>query len=73
MESGVLDAVGASPITLKMRKGHDNEGWETNRYKKLRITQKAWFYCICDREVISVGAKCPLCKRLGGKRKLKKY
>lgn len=63
-----------------MKKQIDDEGWETNRYKKLRITRKSCFYCNCDREMLGVGEKCT-CKKHrnrqtrigGGKRKLKKY
>ena len=58
-----------------MRKDIDNEGWETNRYKKLRITKKNHFYCICDMEMVAPGQKCskPGHKIGGLKRKLRKY
>jgi len=57
-----------------------NEGWETNRYKKLAITRKCRFWCRCDRELVTKGEKCTCIRhrnrknRIGGeKRKLKKY
>jgi hypothetical protein len=58
-----------------MKKATENEGWETNRYKKLHITRKSRFWCACDRELRSKGEKCSLPghKIGGGKRKLKKY
>ena len=58
----------------------EEEGWETNRYKKLRITKKSKFYCQCDREIVGQGEKCSNTNhkhhRAGGsvgKRKLKHY
>ncbi len=64
-----------------MKKDHEDEGWEDNRYKKLRITKKCHFYCRCDREMVGKGEKCsyrtsrkaPHRKIGGEKRKLKKY
>lgn len=55
-----------------MRKVYEAEGWETNRWRKLRVTGKTWFYCRCDRESVSPGAVCSLCGRVE-KRKLVKY
>ena len=65
-----------------MKKQTEDEGWETNRYKKLRITKKSKFWCgYCDRELVGKGEKCCFCKShkkphraIGGeKRKLKHY
>ena len=63
-----------------MKKQIEDEGWETNRYKKLRITKKSKFWCSCDRELVGKGEKCTLKrhrhrdKAVGGeKRKLKHY
>ena len=55
-------------------KTHDNEGWENNRYKSLRITRKSKFYCSCDMEGVGKGEKCSHTNNVGGgKKKLKKY
>lgn len=63
-----------------MNKHIEDQGWETNRYKKLRITCKAKFYCGCDREMVGKGEKCYCIRHRsrrtrigGGKRKLKHY
>ena len=64
-----------------MKKDIENEGWETNRYKKLRITRKNKFWCgCCDMELVAPGEKCTIIRHrhrktaIGGeKRKLKKY
>lgn len=56
-----------------MKKSIENEGLETNRYKKLRITRKSVSWCICDRNLISKGEVCPVCKRRPEQKKLKNY
>lgn len=58
-----------------MKKQIEDEGWETNRYKKLRITRKSAFYCDCDMEMMGKGEKCSKTKRKKcyDKRKLKHY
>jgi hypothetical protein len=60
-----------------MNKNIDLEGWETNRYKKLRVNTRKSFWCSCDKEKICKGEKCSLkINRVvigGGKRKLKHY
>lgn len=47
------------------------EAWMTNRDKKL-APKLGLFWCDCDCTKVGYGQKCPLCKRVTGKRKLKK-
>lgn len=58
-----------------MKKSHNQEGWETNRYKKYRITRKSKFWCgVCDCELVGKGEKCEHSGNIGGqKKKLRKY
>ncbi len=55
-----------------MNKNISHEGWEDNRYKKLR-SNKSKFYCSCDMEMQGKGQKCSKSGKMTDKRKLKKY
>ena len=58
---------------LFMNKHTNNEGWENNRYKNLRITRKSVYWCTCDRNLISKGEICSVCKRRPEQKRFKKY
>jgi hypothetical protein len=49
-----------------------NKKWETNRTQKLS-PKKGFGWCkYCDQALVASGAKCKVCGRLNGKRRLKK-